>query len=169
MLEAVLTTVAVQKSSKLRSPVQGKLGCSACPKPLACSSSCHGARQSLGVACPLVKCITWEFETNHLWSLRMDEGSWFSPENEVDWSKDSESQALKEMSAGKGQHGIKLSLTFCSYTDFILCCQVTRHICLVLTHLYISPQSWFWLPSGCFWTCWHCPAHCWEWRLVRLE
>lgn len=47
-------------------------GCPACPVPLGCSSSCLGARQGLGLACSVVKCITWEFETNHPWSLQMD-------------------------------------------------------------------------------------------------
>lgn len=54
---------------------------------------------------------------------------------------DSESQAKKEMSAGKGQNDIKSPLTFCSCTDFILCCQVTRYICFVLAHIHIFPPA----------------------------
>lgn len=50
-------------------------GCSACPVSLGCPSSCLGARAGLGLTCSLVKCITCEFETNHLWSLQMDEVS----------------------------------------------------------------------------------------------
>lgn len=53
---------------------------------------------------------------------------------------DSESQA-KKMSAGKGQKHIKSPLTFCSCTDFILCCQVTRYICFVLTNIHIFPPA----------------------------
>lgn len=58
--------------------------------------------------------------------------------------KDTESQVVKEMSTGKGQHGIKLSLTFCSCTDFIFVAKLPGTA--LYLHRYVFPHS---LGSGC--------------------
>jgi len=77
VLEAVLAVLGCIEIMQSKASTAWQLGfearwvCLACPVPLGYSSSCLGARQGLGVAYPLVKYITSEFEITHLQSLQM--------------------------------------------------------------------------------------------------